>query len=115
MTDDDEDREFADSAEPTVAASANKCLESFQLCLLRGSTVHARELSKVEDQVARVSTWATAMGVFAPERASMDHRLRYAPDVRNVVNGLLESLDYRIRSCESHLSIVLLQFKLNVG
>ncbi|KAH6981610.1 hypothetical protein BKA56DRAFT_731124 [Ilyonectria sp. MPI-CAGE-AT-0026] len=88
---------------PTVAASANECLESFQQCLLRASSIHPRELSMVEDQVARFSTWATGIGVFAPERASMDHRLRYAPEVQGVVAGLLESLNYRIRTCSDVL------------
>lgn len=84
----------------TVAASANECLDAFQVCILRASTVHAREISMVENQIARFSTWATALGVFAPERGSTDHRLRYAPDVRSVVNGLLESLKYRVETCE---------------
>ena len=86
---------------PTVAASANQCLEPFQQCLLRASSVHPRELSMVEDQVARFSTWTTGIGVFALGRASMDHRLRYAPEVQSVITGLLESLDYRIRTCRS--------------
>lgn len=64
----------------------------------------------VEDQVARFSTWATALGVFAPDRLSMDHRLRNAPDVRNVVIGLLQSLNYRNLTCKylSELNIRLL-------
>lgn len=90
-----------------VAVSANQCLESFQKCLLQASSVHPRELSMVEDQVARFSTWATSIGVFAPGRASMDHRLRFAPEVQSVVNGLLESLDYRIRTCK-HRSLILI-------
>lgn len=88
------------SSTPSVASSANQCLISFQKCILTASTVDAWELSMVEDQVARFSTWATALGVFASERSSMDHRLRNAPDVRNVVNGLLESLNYRNLMCE---------------
>ncbi|RYP30524.1 hypothetical protein DL767_006201 [Monosporascus sp. MG133] len=91
---------------PTVAASANQCLESFQQCLYRASSVHPRELSMVEDQVARFSTWAMGIGVFAPGRASMDHRLRYAPEVQSVVAGLLESLNYRIRTCSGVLGML---------
>ncbi|UKZ47986.1 hypothetical protein TrVGV298_002222 [Trichoderma virens] len=81
----------------TVAAAANQCLESFQRCLLREPSLHPRELSMVEDQVARFSTWTSGIGVFAPGRASMDHRLRYAPEVQSIAIGLLESLNYRIR------------------
>ena len=55
----------------------------------------------VEDQFARFSTWTAGIGVFAPGRASMDYRLRRAPDVQSVVTGLLESLNYRIRTCRS--------------
>lgn len=53
----------------------------------------------VEDQLARFSTWASSIGVFAPGRASMDHRLRYTLDVQGVVMDLLESLTYRIEAC----------------
>lgn len=60
----------------------------------------------VEDQLARFSTWATASGVFSPERLSMDHRLRNAPDVRNVVSGLLESLNYQTRICHLHPDVI---------
>ncbi|UKZ74546.1 hypothetical protein TrVFT333_002216 [Trichoderma virens FT-333] len=81
----------------TIAAAANQCLESFQKCLFRESSIHPKEFSMVEDQVARFSTWTSGIGVFAPGRASMDHRLRYAPEVQSVTIGLLESLNHRIR------------------
>lgn len=84
---------------PTVAACANQCLESFQQCLISASSVHPREVSMVEDQLARFSSWATSIGVFAPGSASMDHRLRYASEVQSVVTGLLESLNYRVQTC----------------
>lgn len=87
---------------PTVAASAHQCLESFQSCLVRADAVHPRELSMVEDQLARFSSWAASIGVFAPGAASMDHRLRYTPEVQNIVTGLLESLNYRVRICTFH-------------
>ncbi|KAL6796176.1 hypothetical protein GGI42DRAFT_331043 [Trichoderma sp. SZMC 28013] len=81
----------------TVAAAANQCLESFNKCLLQESFIHPREFSLVEDQVARFSTWSSGIGVFAPGRASMDHRLRYAPEVQSIAISLLESLNYRIQ------------------
>ncbi|KAJ4209546.1 hypothetical protein NW759_013402 [Fusarium solani] len=89
---------------PTVAASANHCLESFQQCLISASSVHPREVSMVEDQLARFSSWATSIGVFAPGSASMDHRLRYASEVQSVVTGLLESLNYRVQTCSKALA-----------
>ncbi|KAF3065680.1 hypothetical protein CFAM422_009595 [Trichoderma lentiforme] len=82
----------------TVAAAANQCLESFNKCLLQQSSIHPREFSLVEDQVARFSTWTSGIGVFAPGRASMDHRLRYAPEVQSITISLLESLNYRIQN-----------------
>lgn len=83
----------------TVGDLANRCLESFQQCLGRAAAVHPRELSRVEDQIARFSTWAAGIGVFSLGRASMDHRLRFAPEVQSVVAGLLESLNYRVLIC----------------
>ncbi|KAL2673791.1 hypothetical protein Neosp_012235 [[Neocosmospora] mangrovei] len=88
---------------PTVAACANQCLESFQQCLISASSVHPREVSMVEDQLARFSSWASSIGVFAPGSASMDHRLRFASEVQSVVTGLLESLNYRVQTCSKSL------------
>lgn len=85
----------------SIALSANLSLSAFQGCLVAASAVHPRELSKVEDQLARFSTWASSIGVFAPGRASMDHRLRYTLDVQGVVMDLLDSLSYRIEACPS--------------
>lgn len=101
--------ETLDPTGPTIAMRVTQCLGSFQQCLIRASSVHPRELSVVEDQVARLSAWAAGIGVFAPGPASMDHRLRYAREVQSVVTGLLESLDYRIRACRSH-SFMLLDY-----
>lgn len=86
---------------PNIAITANECLVSFQECLNTAANFHPRELSMVEDQLARFSTWATSIGVFAPGRASMDHRLRHTPDVQSVVTGLLDLLNKRIRNCTS--------------
>ncbi|KAL6835773.1 hypothetical protein J3E69DRAFT_373099 [Trichoderma sp. SZMC 28015] len=106
------------SNKKTVAAAANQCLESFNKCLLQQSSIHPREFSLVEDQVARFSTWTSGIGVFAPGRASMDHRLRYAPEVQSITISLLESLNYRIQKLlellhghingpETHISSIL--------
>lgn len=91
----------SDLGRTTVARSGNQCLRSFEQCYDLTASTHPREFSMVEDQVARFSTWAADIGVFSPGRASMDHRLRYAPEVQSVVIGLLESLDYRIQACRS--------------
>lgn len=91
---------IAELVEITIAAASRQCLESFATCLAQASAIHPREFSRVEDQVARFSTWTSGIGVFAPGRASMDHRLRYAPEVQSVAIGLLNSLNHRIRKCK---------------
>ncbi|CEJ93456.1 hypothetical protein VHEMI09043 [[Torrubiella] hemipterigena] len=99
---------MADAGTPaaSVAIRANQSLSAFQQCLVAASAVHPRELSMVEDQLARFSTWASSIGVFAPGRASMDHRLRHTLDVQGVVMDLLESLTYRIEACTSILQSI---------
>ncbi|KAI0599834.1 hypothetical protein F4775DRAFT_548461 [Biscogniauxia sp. FL1348] len=87
---------------PTVAGCAQLCFRSFQECLDKAASIHSRELSLVEDQLARFSLWTANISVFAPSRGSLDHRLREAPDVQDVVTGLLEALDYQIKDC-SHI------------
>ncbi|KAH7165313.1 hypothetical protein EDB81DRAFT_778963 [Dactylonectria macrodidyma] len=89
--------------QPMVADQANRCLLSFQQCLLLAANIHPREYSLVEDQFARFSAWTVSTGVFAPNRASMDHRLRRAPEVQNVVTGLLELLNLHVQSCSEYL------------
>ncbi|KAK6222240.1 serine/threonine protein phosphatase [Colletotrichum tabaci] len=83
----------------TIADLARSCLERFQKCLNKAADVHPRELTLVENQVARFSVWAANIGVFAPGRGSLDHRLREAPDVQDAVGGLLEALGLRALSC----------------
>jgi hypothetical protein len=89
----------AEQQQPTIAGGAELCLRSFQQCLQQSASVHPRELSLVEDQLARFSIWTANIGVFAPGRASMDHRLREVPDIQDVVRGLLDALDDRIQNC----------------
>ncbi|KAI0101218.1 hypothetical protein F4814DRAFT_432601 [Daldinia grandis] len=84
---------------PTVAKSAASCLHSFQQCVQKAASIHPRELSLVEDQLARFSVWTTNIRVFAPGRAALDHRLREAPDVQDAVVGLLDALAFRVQSC----------------
>ncbi|KAL7922047.1 hypothetical protein ACQKWADRAFT_327374 [Trichoderma austrokoningii] len=73
-----------DPDKTTIVAASHQCLESFTSCLAQVSAIHPREFSRVEDQATRFSTWASGIGVFAPGRASMDHRLRYALEVQSV-------------------------------
>ncbi|KAM0247857.1 hypothetical protein ACHAP5_003869 [Fusarium lateritium] len=43
----------------------------------------------MEDQIARFSIWTSNMAVFAKSKMSLDHRLRWTPQVRDLVTGLL--------------------------
>ncbi|KAI0850769.1 hypothetical protein F5Y00DRAFT_232018 [Daldinia vernicosa] len=97
------DADIDQQSHPTVAESAASCLHSFQQCVQRAASIHPRELSLVEDQLARFSVWTTNIRVFAPGRAALDHRLREAPDVQDAVIGLLDALAFRVQSCWNSL------------
>ncbi|KAH6950809.1 hypothetical protein DER45DRAFT_599364 [Fusarium avenaceum] len=92
---------------PKIATFANECLESFQKCLSSAASIHPREVSMIEDQAARFSTWASGIGVFAQENIAMDYRLRYVPDVTGIVTGLLATLNYRCQICLEALESIL--------
>ncbi|KAH7417504.1 hypothetical protein BKA64DRAFT_301951 [Cadophora sp. MPI-SDFR-AT-0126] len=91
------------STQASVSDLAELCMLSFQDCLQQSATLHPRELSLSEDQLGRFSLWANSIGVFAPGRASMDHRLREAPEIIEIVAGLLDGLKYSINSCSATL------------
>ncbi|PVH85641.1 hypothetical protein DL98DRAFT_408531, partial [Cadophora sp. DSE1049] len=90
------------STQASVSDLAELCVLSFQEYLQQSVTIHPRELSLSEDQLARFSLWANSIGVFAPGRASMDHRLREAPEIIEIVTGLLDSLNDSIKNCTPH-------------
>jgi hypothetical protein len=87
-------------SEITITTRALSCYESFDQCLAQAATLLPKELSALEDQVGRFSIWAANIGVFAPGRASMDYRLSEAPEIRQLVLGLLETLEDCITSCK---------------
>lgn len=87
----------------SVAEHVDNCLDCLRRCLVQASAIHPRESALIEDQLASFSTWSSGAGVFSPGRASLDHRLRYTPDVHRVVVDLLHSLAYRIQSCEHNI------------
>lgn len=89
----------------TLASKAQECVASFQQCLNKAACVHPRELSLVEDQLARFSVWAGNMRVFGSIRQSLDHRLREAQEVRDTFDALLEAIKYRIENCMSYLYV----------
>ncbi|KAJ1327387.1 PR domain zinc finger protein 5 [Microdochium nivale] len=87
----------------TIASQAALCLRRFKSCLDRAAIIHARELSAVEDQLARFSLWSGNIRVFGSSRQSLDHRLREAPEVLDVVLAMLGALSQRLESYSSLL------------
>ncbi|PYI33801.1 hypothetical protein BP00DRAFT_444180 [Aspergillus indologenus CBS 114.80] len=90
----------------TIAATADRCLSLFQQCLKQSASISSLEMTLVEDQLGRFSLWAANIGVFAGGRASLDHRLREAQEVHEVIIGLLETLEDQVEAwshmlCES--------------
>ena len=85
----------------TIAATARDCVVSLDRCLSAAHLVLPAQTSTlIEDQLGRFSIWVANMGVFAPGRSSMDHRLREAPDVLRLVVGLLNLVKNRTGDCE---------------
>lgn len=84
----------------TIAATADRCLNLFQQCLQQSASISSLEMTLVEDQLARFSLWAANIGVFAGGRASLDHRLREAQEVHEVIIGLLETLEDQVEACK---------------
>jgi len=83
----------------TVAGYTKTCLASFQRCLKNSAALYARELSIIEDQLAGFSVWAVNIKVFGAGCESLDYSLREAPDIQDIVVGLLEALDYHLQEC----------------
>ncbi|EHA52310.1 hypothetical protein MGG_13309 [Pyricularia oryzae 70-15] len=91
----EESNRSIEDQQPTVSGAVALCLEEFKLCLDTAAALGPEELSLIEDQLARFSVWTANMAVFVPGRASMDHCLRQAPEVLDIVIGVLDAL----RSC----------------
>ncbi|EHK50331.1 hypothetical protein TRIATDRAFT_289101 [Trichoderma atroviride IMI 206040] len=90
----------------TIADCASRCIESFKACLHEAAFVHARELSLLDNQLARFSLWTANVKALDSGRGCLDFRLRDAFDVQDAIVGVVETLNYRILSCMSTLSPV---------
>ncbi|KAL8310441.1 hypothetical protein RB597_010327 [Gaeumannomyces tritici] len=76
----------------TITAVGKKCVERFQRCLQSGEHALPRQRSSLEDQLTRFTLWTSNMGVFSGGRTSMDHRLREAPEVHDMLVCIVETL-----------------------
>ncbi|KAL7917438.1 hypothetical protein ACQKWADRAFT_306811 [Trichoderma austrokoningii] len=86
----------AEPSPATISGRARACFISFHECLRQIAPLDPQKQSLVENEFARFSVWTSNIGVFASGRASMDHRLREAPDIQRLVIGMLEVINGRI-------------------
>ncbi|KAJ5980058.1 hypothetical protein N7481_007356 [Penicillium waksmanii] len=91
---------------PSIADVAGQCLTRFQQCLQQSALISSQETALVEDQLARFSLWAAGIGVFVGGRASLDHRLREAQEVHDVITGLLETLEDQVEAWSDALGSI---------
>ncbi|KAJ5747490.1 Peptidase S8/S53 subtilisin/kexin/sedolisin [Penicillium nucicola] len=82
----------------SIVELAEQCFSTLRLCYQLSASIPPREFSLLENQNARFSIWTSNNAVFGPIRASLDHRLREAPEVAEVVKGLLEALNDHLQS-----------------
>lgn len=81
------------STQRAVSEPARQCVDLFHQCLSQSQQLgHGPSDALVEDQCGRFMIWASNIGVFAAGHASMDHRLREAPDIKDLLIRLLEVL-----------------------
>ena len=79
---------------------AARCSSLFEEIL---SNVQSDCFDLVETQFGRLNIWASNIGVFANENASLDYRLRYSNDIRVTILQLLEVLDRNLSRGENTL------------
>jgi hypothetical protein len=82
----------------STSEAAARCIAAFDHCLQQPMP-DIRATSLLEDELARFSLWTSYLKVFVAGRA-LDHRLREAPDVLQLVLGLLEALEHRVQDCQ---------------
>lgn len=81
---------------PTPTASAcyelaKSCQDLFKIYVAR--LLASSTSADAGEQQARFNIWAANMGVFADERASLDHRLKEDNEVRTMVIQLLDLIN----------------------
>jgi len=92
------------TAAATIAGHGAECKTRFHACLESAAKIHGREFSLVEDQLARFNIWAANLKVFARPRECLDHRLREAPEVQDLVIIGLEGVQYFLNECLKRLN-----------
>ncbi|KAF5676871.1 ankyrin repeat domain-containing protein [Fusarium denticulatum] len=83
-----EDVFLQDISGPTIAEHALKCTELFHKNMALSNIVPDPTI--MDDQLARFTLWASNMDVFGPPNISLDFRLRYSPNIVDILHQLLD-------------------------
>jgi hypothetical protein len=85
----------ADDHEDQIYDSARQCEIGFKklLSALEGLDGNGRHRPVIRDSYHRFKLWAGSIGAFAERQVSLDTRLRFYLDVKNVVLRLLKLLE----------------------
>jgi hypothetical protein len=77
-----------------IRNEALKCLALLHVCV---EQLKGRPLERAQEQVSRFNLWASNIGVFARFSMSLDYRLHDAPDIAEIIIGMLRVLAVRVR------------------
>lgn len=87
-----------DGEDHEIYGLADRCDKLFQTLSLATSARKATaEHRVVRDSHQRFELWAGYLGAFADPKASLDSRLRYSPEIRDLVLLLLRILQRNIQ------------------
>lgn len=98
---------------PDISTCARRCAEALirhsntlglhSNLLKRERSEHSKSttLKSVQDELGRFKIWAGNLGVFAAGHASADYRLRYEPDIKDVIIRLLKRLENHLATIQS--------------
>jgi hypothetical protein len=81
-----------------LAQRTSRCCQSFQACLGKSNSTDEEWLI---NRLADFELWATGIGAALRNRSSLDSRLKDRPDIRDVMGGLIQSLQDILQQYES--------------
>lgn len=93
-----EDVFLKDNSGPTIAEHALQCTELFRKHIATSDIVPDPTI--IDDQLARFTLWASNMDVFGPPNISLDFRLRYSPNIVDILHQLLDVICSSLKECE---------------
>lgn len=92
----------------TVVAEAHRCLAAFDLCLGIDDVANDSDLlEQIGIQANRFRLWAGNLGVFASGHASLDYRLRVAPEAAEELRRALAALRRCLERGEKSFALIL--------